>query len=366
MGNWNNKCRFFNEKYACDTLTSEGYRSCDECKFSSLYSKKILIIKLGALGDVLRTTPILEAIKKKNPECLVYWLTSEESKEILEGNSYIDKILTFDLENILRIQQEKFDILFSLEIDTPATLLANLIDADAKFGYFFNNGSTHWFNESAKEYLETAFLTHIKLQNRKTYQELIFQVCELPYNKEEPILELGEEYGKNYFREKGIQDGDVIIGLNFNAGNRWLSKSWSKEKVKEFVKKMTNCKIILLGGESEKEILNELIDELKVEGVDVFSNDTRNSIKEFSSLIKECDKIITTDSLALHIALAMKKPTIGLFFSTPSWEIEDYNLLKKIQSPLLEKYFFSNPYSEELAQSISAEKVLETLNSFGQ
>lgn len=360
MGKWNSRCRFFNDKYACETLTTEGYLSCEECKFASPYSHKILIIKLGALGDVLRTTPILEAIKKKAPESLIYWITSEESKELLEGNSYIDKVLTFDLGNILRLQQEKFDVVFSLEIDTPATLLANLVSAKEKVGYYFDEGVTSCFNESAKEYLETAFLTHVKLKNRKTYQELIFKTCELPYEKEEMILEVDKNYGENFLREKGISGGEVI-GLNFNAGSRWPSKSWAKEKVKDFVRGLKDSKVILLGGKSEKEKINELILELRIEGIEVFSNDFDNSVKEFASLVLACDKMIVTDSLGLHISLVMKKPTVALFFSTPSWEIEGYGFLKRLQSPLFDKYFFSNNYSGELANSILVEEVLNCL-----
>ena len=128
---YNEKCRFFNEKYACDTLASEGYKSCEECKFSQEYSKKILIIKLGAIGDVLRTTSILPALKKKYGEdILVYWMTNPESVDLLKNNHLVDKVLEYSYENTLRIQQEQFDILFALEIDTPSTLLANLIKAN--------------------------------------------------------------------------------------------------------------------------------------------------------------------------------------------------------------------------------------------
>ena len=195
MEKWNTKCRFFNEKYACDTLISEGYKTCGECKFFQEYSKKILIIKLGAIGDVLRTTSILPALRKKYGEnILIYWMTAPESIGVLEDNSFIDKILPYNLDNVLRIQQEKFDILFALEIDTPTTLLANLVYADEKFGFFFDNGVTFCFNQGAEAYLKIAFLTHAKLSNRKTYQELIFQTCEIPYNKEESIFEFTEKY----------------------------------------------------------------------------------------------------------------------------------------------------------------------------
>ena len=122
MTKWNKKCRFFNEKYACDTLSTENYKSCEECKFAQEYSKKILIIKLGAIGDVLRTTCILPALKKKySSDILIYWMTNPESKDLLKNNPLIDKVFPYNLENVLRIQQENFDILFALEIDTPST-----------------------------------------------------------------------------------------------------------------------------------------------------------------------------------------------------------------------------------------------------
>ena len=92
MTKWNKKCRFFDENYACDTLTNEGYENCEQCKFASEYDKKILIIKLGALGDVLRTTPILHALREKYPNCLIYWLTLEESEELLKNNINIPQI----------------------------------------------------------------------------------------------------------------------------------------------------------------------------------------------------------------------------------------------------------------------------------
>ena len=327
--------------------------------------RNILIIKLGAIGDVLRTTSILPALRKKYGEnILIYWMTAPESIGVLEDNSFIDKILPYNLDNVLRIQQEKFDILFALEIDTPTTLLANLVYADEKFGFFFDNGVTFCFNQGAEAYLEIAFLTHAKLSNRKTYQELIFQTCEIPYNKEESIFELTEndkEYAKKYLSDNEISENEKIIGINFSSGKRWPSKSWSKEKVKEFIKNIKEHKIILLGGPEEKEKLQELLLELNNEDIKVISNNPNNTIKQFAGILEKCDKIITTDSLALHIAITLKKPTIALFFSTPEWEIEDYGKIKKIQSPLIEKYFFSNKYSDELANSITTEQILEVL-----
>ncbi len=368
MDKWNTKCRFFNEDYACDTLSSEGYKSCKECKFASEYDKKILIIKLGALGDVIRTTPILQSIKEKYPESLIYWLVNDlygNSKAILKNNPNIDKILIFNIENVLRLQQEKFDILYSLETTTPGTLIANIVEANEKYGYYFDNGSTSCFNKEAEPYLETVFLTHIKKQNRKTYQELIFEASGFKFNKQEIIFELSEEdkkYAQNFKKHNSITK--KILGINFGSGKRWPSKAWAEENLIKLIKKLKDkYQIILLGGPEEKEKLEELKNKLEKEKIKIITNNPDNTISQFASIINICDKVITTDSLALHLSIALKKKAIALFFSTPPWEIEDYNTVKKITSPLLNKYFFSNFYSKELSESISVEEVLKAINS---
>jgi ADP-heptose:LPS heptosyltransferase len=75
--------------------------------------------------------------------------------------------------------------------------------------------------------------------------------------------------------------------------------------------------------------------------------------------------MVCADSFSLHISLALKKPTIGLFFCTSPNEVEGYNLLRKVCSDNLSEFFpeRSDIYDENLTKSISSEKVLEIVNS---
>jgi heptosyltransferase-2 len=57
-----------------------------------MVAKKIIVIKLGAMGDVVRTICILPVLKKKYPDSEIYWITRKESVEIIEGNPYIKRI----------------------------------------------------------------------------------------------------------------------------------------------------------------------------------------------------------------------------------------------------------------------------------
>lgn len=369
---WNKKCRYFDEKYACDTLTTENLESCEECKFANEYSKKILIIKLGALGDVLRTTCILPALRLKYGEdIMIYWMTDLSGVELLKNNQFIDRILPYNNESIMRVGQEKFDILFSLEIDTPATLIANLVNAEKKFGYYFDDGTTSCFNKSSEEYLSTAFLNHIKINNKKTYQELISKACELQdyYNKDRPIFNLSDKdkkYGRLFKLRNDIRDEDKIIGINIGSSGRWESKFWKNDKIKELIRGLEGHKIILLGGSMEAEKQSKLIEDMEMEGIKLMSNDPKNSIGEFASIVNMCEVIICGDTLVLHICSSLGKNVVALFFVTSPHEVEGYDEMVKLVSPVLEKYFYVGFGNEELSNSIGVDEVLRKVEELNK
>ncbi|MFX0072315.1 MAG: glycosyltransferase family 9 protein, partial [Candidatus Hermodarchaeota archaeon] len=101
-----------------DCLYYNGYKPCTfhkqykiECNKQCIYYKKIglriIIIKKGALGDVLRTTPILHAIKKKYGENIhITWLTEKSSYDLLKFNPLINKIYLNDFNTVLILEYE--------------------------------------------------------------------------------------------------------------------------------------------------------------------------------------------------------------------------------------------------------------------
>jgi heptosyltransferase-2 len=366
---WKKDCKSFISRYPCDTLKANKYKSCNECRFYDPYSEKILIIKLGARGDVLRTTCILKPLRKKYSNPHITWLVKEESKPLLENNFLIDKILIYNQESILRLAFEKFDVVYCLEIDTPSTLLANLVNANKKYGYYFDKfGHTSAFNKPAESYLNKALSDHLK-KLKQTYQEMIFKVAEIPYNKEIYILNLTEKeknFSKEFMKKHNLKETDKILGINMGSAPRWPSKKWANEKILEFIKKVdkeTNYKIILLCGPNEKRLQKKILNNLKKSKIKIITNNPDNTMKEFIATVNICDTIITSDTLTLHVAIALKKKIIALFFCTPPYEIEDHSLIKKITSPLLEKYMLSDELHEDLINSISVEEVLKTLKS---
>ncbi|MEK6860253.1 MAG: glycosyltransferase family 9 protein [Nanoarchaeota archaeon] len=323
---------------------------------------KILVIKLGAKGDVVRTLPVLIALKNKYPDSETTWITKKESLDIVKSSPYVNSVYSIPV-----YVNAKFDILYNFDIEKQASDIAIKTKADKKFGFYCKGDYPASFNPSSEYYLNTLFDDELKKTNKKTYQQMMFEAAELPYNKEHHSLYLDEK-DKNYARdfiENNKINIDRLIGIHLGASSRWPSKTWHEDKIKEFIikAKQRDYEILLFGGPNEADKHTRLSEELEKQGIEIYRNNPYNSDKEFISLVNICRYMICSDSFSLHVALALKKPTIGLFFCTPPDEVEDYGVLRKIVSPMLYEFFPEkmDQYSEELVKSISADEVLNAI-----
>src|SRR3990167_6110241 len=140
---------------------------------------KIAIIKLGALGDVVRTLAILPALKEKYPNSEIDWITKKPVNELLENHPDIKNILVLPTD-----PKEEYDILYNFDIDKEATDLAMKIKANKKLGFYEQNGYPAAFNIGSEYYLNTMFDDDLKKANKKTYQEMMFEAAELTYVNE--------------------------------------------------------------------------------------------------------------------------------------------------------------------------------------
>ena len=112
---------------------------CDGCPHYKPFPQKILIIKCRAQGDVLRTTAVLHGIKRKYPESHISWLVDEESLELLANNPMVERVIPYNLESIIPLLVEEFDVLISLDKEPPSISVASLIKCPNKFGFGMNN-----------------------------------------------------------------------------------------------------------------------------------------------------------------------------------------------------------------------------------
>ncbi|MDI6731742.1 MAG: glycosyltransferase family 9 protein [Candidatus Margulisbacteria bacterium] len=290
---------------------------------------KILIVKLGAIGDVLRTTSILGGLQNKYPGAGIDWLTLPTGREMLIYNQYLNHVFLWDERNEL----EKYDLVIGLEDDLAAGELAAKLGVEKVLGAFAKDGKINyspsaWFDMSiiSKYGIEKA--NRLKAKNRKTFQQhmadlLGISVGEYVY----AITPEEREYGERIVRGVGVGGREKIVGINTGAGKRWPQKSLSIEKTIDLVNKVKNnlgLASIILGGEEEKE-RNAII--AKETGM---PSSGAHTVRNFAGIINRCHAIVASDSLAMHLAIAVKRKIAAFFGPTSAAEIELYGLGVKV------------------------------------
>ncbi len=375
-------CRFFSGESPCVYHKEHGVK-CNDCQYYSPVKERILIIKMGAMGDVLRTTCILTGLKEKHPESYVTWVVEKGSGELLHNikltqakacgykANLIDRVLEFSLETIVLLQAEKFDVVLSLDSSVVSASLAEKIDAGEKRGFGLNReGEVYPFNPEAEEWFRMGIFDDLKRENKKTYQEIICGICgmglinqtpthsgarrgdihgaragsmnrtpavELSAEKYEIIVNLTDEEkrkAESFSKEKGIDGSSPIIGLNTGAGGRWQFKKWTLDGYLELIKRLheeLGAKVLLFGAEGERERNQWLKGKSPCPVIDTGSG---NSLREFFALLNLCDIVVAGDTLAVHAALGLKKKAVVLFGPTSPSEIELYGRGEKVIAPV--------------------------------
>lgn len=280
-------------------------------------STKILIIKLGysetldpeigkvpSLGDVLRTTPILWAVKEKYPDSHVTWLVTSNAEPLLDKNHLIDRILVWDEFVPFQLMREKFDVLINLEKTAGVCALADMIDAWVKYGFRFDSlhGRYHAYEKGL------SFIGYIENKHSETDKKYWQQVL---------IEMMGVEWkGQPYiigYKPKTVETFD--IGFNYEVGIKWPLKGMPMKKWKELEQRFTS------------------------NNFSVSWQEGKHNLFEYMDWINSCQLLISTDSLGLHIASVMGKKAVGLFGPTSTNEVYSYpgcHLIKsKIECPHL-------------------------------
>jgi len=302
----------------------------------------ILIIKLGAKGDVLRTTSLLEGIHKKYPKVNLIWVTEKECFDLLKFNTLIDDIIDINHAKE-KLQDNLFELIINMDEDKRAGELVRFLKKKKLIGAYSDNGdikytkdSEEWFGMGLLRSKEEGGLERantLKRNNKKTYNQIWASILGLNTKPTKPILVLDEKsknFAERFKQKKGIKKEDFVVGINTGASLRWPMKVLPIEKIIELINKLskfTDIKIILFGGRNERNKNERIIKECDKKIIDGGSD---NSLLEFASLIDLCDVLITGDTLALHIGTAFGKYIICYFGPTSHSEIELYGNGKKI------------------------------------
>jgi heptosyltransferase-2 len=277
----------------------------------------------------LRTTPLLPALKRKHPRSFISWLVDPESLPLLAGNPLVDRLYAFDLEGCLSLQGEIYDAVISLDKEPGPTALAAAVRAPRKYGFGMSeHGQLTVFNAASDYAYRLGVDDELKFRdNRKTYQEIIHMAAELPYAGDEYVFALPQgarEKPARFFRRHRIPAGKLAIGLNTGAGAKFATKQWPAEsyvRLASLLARRLQADVFLLGGPRERDLNLAIARRVRAR---IHDTGTDNTLPDFAGFLDRMDIVVSSDTLGMHIAIALKKKVVGLFGPTCPQEIDLY------------------------------------------
>ncbi|CAN5908710.1 N/A [soil metagenome] len=291
-------CVYFRGDVPCRPNKESGYM-CGDCPVYTKTGNRILIIKLGAIGDVIRTTPLLRRIRQEYPNAKITWLTN--TPEVLPKKE-IEEILRFNLASTIYLQNTSFDVLFNLDKDKEACALHDTIHANKKFGYTLRTGVPFPSNPMAYHKYLTGVFDQVSLSNTCSYVEEIFEISGWEFAGEEYVFDTHEDKGFTWDLDRSKQ----IIGLNTGCGDRKTTRLWSDEKWIDLIGRLQEkgYAVVLLGGKLEDARNSSLSQKTGAIYFGYFP------LEQFINLLFQMDLIVTQVTMAMHIAIALQKKLV--------------------------------------------------------
>lgn len=325
-------CKFFLGDRPCVWHKQTGVLcTCDRYE---KVEERLLIIKLDAMGDVLRSTALLPPIVEAHPRAAITWITRKESVPLLRRNPYVAEVLELGPEALAHLQTRTFDRVINLDASKVSAALASAAQSARKDGFVLDErGFVKPTNDAARRWLEAGIFDDIKREGTSTYQDRMAEILGLSGRKHRYVFELADDEVKRagaHLKSIGLDFERPVIGLNTGAGGRWPLKQWREDGYLELVARLgrrEGVQFLLLGGPGEKERNDRLKRASKVQLLDPGCD---NPVRHFAALLSHCHLAVTGDTLAMHLSLALGKRTVVLFGPTSAAEIELYGLGEKV------------------------------------
>ena len=317
-----------------------------------------------ALGDTIFNTPVFRVFRQNFPHVRTVALLNPSTAPLFKTDPNIDEILLYDgkkggfLRALSQLKKIKPDIVFILHSNEPeATPLAvfcgakyvfKLPNAGSKFSPFHSNEPEPYGDERYVVLNRLEQLKFVGIKSRDTRLNL--------YLRDEDFTcvdEMLKGYGARKFI--GFQMGASTVS------RQWFLQRW--QELAEIILEQTDAAIVLTGSPAERAMTAQLEDALRDQRV--INAAGKLSLREAAALIARLDVLVTPDTGPLHVAAALKTPTIGLFAvaspvnSNPDFDENIHKFIKKPRtcSPCVGK----NCKFQECMLQIGAHEVWEML-----
>ncbi|MDO8603445.1 MAG: lipopolysaccharide heptosyltransferase II [Candidatus Omnitrophota bacterium] len=284
--------------------------------------KSILVIKFGAIGDVMLIVPSLRVLKNHFSGAHISVLIGAKAKHILKNCPYVDELILYDkndkdrgLKGLLKtaaiLRRKNFDMSIDFQNNRTSHLISWLGAIPQRFGYdnkklsFFVNKRIKYLNIKATPLAEQFRLLKsmkIDTMGASTYLEI--------WPSKEDF-----SYINALLKNAWVSDSQVLVGINIGSSRRWETKRWPLKNFARLSDMLAekDIRVVLVGSNDAADLAKEFA---KISSAKPVNAIGMTSITQLAALVTRCRVFITGDSAPMHVASSMGVDFIALFGPT--------------------------------------------------
>ncbi|MGA9117122.1 MAG: glycosyltransferase family 9 protein [Bacteroidota bacterium] len=308
-----------------DCRNFTGYKPCipgtrcyRKCVAPSPRGRRILIVNLDAMGNVLVTTSILPPLKRKHPRSTVSWITLPGAAPLLEQNPHLDRVFEWGPESWMILRSMRFDEVLCADKSQRSGAFVMSLQARRKLGFGMDeNGVIVPLNREAQENYILGLDDHLKFRvNRKPVSRLLCEQFRLRYARDPYVLRFSrdeEAFMARYGKEAGLKPEHTVVGLNTGCSDLYPNKKLTVDQHVELaglLARIPGVRVLLLGGPEDARRNAEIA---RRAGSRVLSTPCTEGVRRGLCYIALADCVVTGDSFGMHAAIALGKHVLAWF-----------------------------------------------------
>jgi len=269
--------------------------------------RRILILRMGPLGETILTTPVIRALRKRFPTAHIAYMVAPTREALVAANPNLNEVITYEKavpKLIYGIMKRSFQMAVILQPTFRLVLHTFLARIPFRVGFETHSGG--------RKLLHIAVPNCTHQHETGRYLDVVRGLGIEPESDEPEVFvdAASRKWADNFLATSGIDVKRPLIGLNPGAGATY--RRWSKAgfaKLGELLHQAYNAQLLITAGRWEGTLPHEVAERMSCSPIIV----TDTTPMQLAGILQRLDLFISNDTGPMHLSTAVKTPTIALF-----------------------------------------------------